>query len=72
MKPDPDIMESTLRELLRLAETAGPGESDFAKGYRSAMGVVGTIASFALSYVPEEIDDDNLFPEEMFGNGRKI
>ena len=70
MKPDPDMMESTLRELLRLAQAASPLDTDFAKGYRSAMGVVGTIASFALSYVPEEIDENNLFPEEMFGNGR--
>ena len=68
MKLDYDMMEITLRELMRYAESAPPADTEYATGYRHAMDIVGTLASFALTcQAPDpEVDDDNLFPKEGF------
>jgi hypothetical protein len=61
MKLDYDVLVSTVTVLMEMAEKASPGNTDYEKGYRDAMTVVGQACAFALStpsFDSEEYKDE--------------
>ena len=57
MKLDYDMMEITLKELKRLSDSSRPCETDYQRGYRDALEVVGSLVNFVLTLEARDMEE---------------